>query len=74
MKSAQKKLTILLDYDLYYALQRHAGQGNIGAFIANAVRPHVYSAKTLEDGYRAMAQDTVREREAIEWGERLIAE
>jgi hypothetical protein len=35
-------------------------------FIEDLLRPHVVDT-SLDDGYRAMAADTAREAEAMEW-------
>ncbi|MGS6154445.1 hypothetical protein ACVFZB_23915 [Escherichia coli] len=35
-------------------------------FIEDLLRPHVVDS-SLDDGYRAMAADKVRESEAMEW-------
>jgi len=39
-----KKLTLLIDDDLYEALHKGVGRGNIGRFIADKVRPHLPAA------------------------------
>lgn len=62
----QRKLTIAVDQAVYEGLARSAGRGRISRFIDNLVRPHVMG-EHLEDGYRAMAADAGRERDAAEW-------
>ena len=69
----QKKLTITIDEQVYQGLYRVVGQRHISQFIENLVRPHVLG-KDLEAAYQAMAQDEVREGEALEWAENLIGE
>jgi predicted CopG family antitoxin len=64
----QKKLTITIDEQVYKGLYRVVGQRHISQFIENLVRPHVLD-KDLESAYQAMAQDTAREEEALEWTE-----
>jgi len=67
-----KKITILLDNDVYQGLCEYAGKGNIGKFISRVVRPYVFGKKTLSDGYKKMAKDEKREKEAFVWSENLI--
>ena len=61
-----KKLTISVDEVVYDGLNRIIGRGRISQFIEDLVRPHVLGA-AIEDGYRAMAADEARERNAVEW-------
>lgn len=68
-----KKLTITVDEDVYHGLHAQIGTGRISRFVNDLVRPLVIEA-ALEDGYRAMAADVVREREAEEWSEALIGD
>jgi predicted CopG family antitoxin len=56
----QQKMTITIDREVYDALYRVVGKGNISKFLENLARPHV------------MAADTEREREALEWSNGLI--
>ncbi len=65
-----KKLTITLDEEIYEGLHRVIGRGAISQFIAELVRPHVVGGE-LEVAYAEMADDEVREREALEWAEEL---
>ena len=62
-----RQLTITLPDDVYDELRRRAGQEDVGAYIQQLVSPPVYSEQQLEEEYRAMAADTEREREALEW-------
>ena len=62
-----RTLTITLPDDVYDELRRRAGQDDVGAYIQQLVLPATDSEQELEDGYRAMAADTEREREAFEW-------
>ena len=68
----QKKITISLDEAVVDGLSRLVGRGKISKFIEDLVRPHL-SGSQLDDGYRAMAADTDREKEAQEWLEALAA-
>lgn len=61
-----KKMTITLDEDVYYGLYRMIGRRKISQFIEELVRPHVVD-KILEEGYKAMALDEEREKEAMQW-------
>lgn len=64
----QKKLTITLDERVYNGLHHVVGRRRISRFIESLVRPHVLP-RDLEAGYRQMAEDEEREKEAIEWAE-----
>lgn len=64
---AMKKLTISVSEEFYDGLLKTAGQRKIGAFIENALSDKVATQKNLENGYKAMAQDQEREKEAKEW-------
>jgi predicted CopG family antitoxin len=66
-----KKLTITVDDEVYEGLHRRIGRRRISRFLNNLARPHV-TREGLEEGYRAMAADEEREREAEEWAEALI--
>ena len=74
----QKRLTITLNEVVYEALHQKIGRGNISRFIEALVRPHVVGedilSENLEAGYRAMARDEVREREALAWSEMAVAD
>ena len=61
-----KRMTITLDEAVYEGLCRTIGKRRISQFIEDLVRPHVLDT-ALDDGYRAMAADTAREAEALEW-------
>lgn len=68
-----KKLTITLEEDVYEGLHRVIGRGEISGFIEGLVRPHVID-RDLDEAYRAMAADEVREVEAWEWAEGTLPE
>ena len=65
-----KKLTITVDDEVYAGLHSVIGRRRISRFINYLARPHVL-ASDLAEGYRAMAADEEREREAAEWVEEL---
>ena len=69
-----RKMTITIDEAVYVGLHKVIGRGNISQFLENLARPHVLKEDSLEDGYRAMAADSVRELEAGEWCEGLITD
>jgi hypothetical protein len=50
-----------------------AGRWRISRFLNDLARPHV-TARDLAEGYRAMAADEEREREAAEWVENLAGD
>ena len=64
--SMQKKLTITIAEDVYAGLHQVVGRRKISRFIESLVRPYVMYGD-LQEGYRQMAADTVREAEAREW-------
>jgi predicted CopG family antitoxin len=61
-----KKMTITLDEAVYEGLYRRVGRRKMSQFIEDLLRPHVLDT-SLDDGYRAMATDTQRETEAMQW-------
>ena len=64
-------MTITIDREVYDALYRVVGKGNISKFLENLARPHVLK-EDLTSAYQAMAEDTEREREALAWSNGLI--
>lgn len=62
----QKKLTITVDGQVYEGLHKVIGPRRISRFIEELVRPHV-TEHDLEAAYSEMAQDEVREQQALEW-------
>ncbi len=69
----QKKLTITLDERVYAGLHSVVGKRRISKFIESLVRPHVLR-DDLDAAYKAMAQDEIREAEALEWAEGTIGD
>ena len=61
-----RRMTITLDEEVYEGLYRTVGKRRMSQFIEDLLRPHVVDT-LLDDGYRAMATDTARESEAMEW-------
>jgi predicted CopG family antitoxin len=70
-KTMHKKMTITLDEEVYDALYRVVGKGNISQFLENLARPHVLK-EDLASAYQAMAADHERESEALEWSNGLM--
>jgi len=68
-----KKLTITVDDEVYAGLHSVIGRRRISRFLNDLARPHVLQAE-LAEGYKAMAADEEREREAREWVENLTAD
>jgi len=68
-----KKLTITVDDEVYEGLHAVVGRRRISRFLNNLARPHVMP-RDLVEGYRAMAADEEREREATEWAENLVGD
>ncbi|MFN2400079.1 MAG: addiction module antitoxin [Gemmatimonadaceae bacterium] len=67
----QKKLTIMIDEEVYAGLYRFIGRRKISQFIERLVRPHV-ATQDLAAGYARMAADQTRESEARDWSEALL--
>jgi len=63
-----KKLTITVDDEVYEGLHGLIGRRRISRFLNDLARPHV-TRHGLAEGYRAMARDEAREKEAAEWVE-----
>jgi hypothetical protein len=61
-----KKMTISLDEVVYDGLYRTIGKRRMSQFIEDLLRPHVLDT-ALDAGYKAMAADSEREREAQDW-------
>ena len=66
-----RKLSITVSDDVYSGLYRVVGRGKISRFFEDLARPHVLSPD-IEAAYREMAQDELRESEALEWSEALV--
>ena len=68
--STHTKLTMSASEVVYDGLIRVFGGGRISQYIEDLVRPHVLGM-AIEEGYRAMAADVARERDAVEWVDAL---
>jgi len=68
-----KKLTIMIDEQVYNGLYATVGQRKISQFIENLVKPHVLHQDLLL-AYQEMAQDESREHDADEWSESFIGD
>jgi predicted CopG family antitoxin len=68
-----KKLTIIVEDDGYEGLHKVIGRRRISRFLNDLARPHV-TRRDLAAGYRAVAADEEREREAAEWVENLTGD
>lgn len=69
----RKKLTITVERAVYRGLYKVVGRRHISRFLNDLARPHVVRER-LDEGYRAMAADEEREREAIAWSEGLLGD
>jgi hypothetical protein len=69
----QRKLTITVDDEVSAGLHAVIGRQRISRFLNDLARPHV-TRRDLEEGYRAMAADEAREREAAAWSEGLVGD
>ena len=61
-----KRMTITLVEAVYDGLYRTIGKRQMSQFIEDLVRPYVVS-EALDAGYQAMANDSLREKDANEW-------
>lgn len=68
-----RKLTITVEDEVYTGLHTVVGRRRISRFINDLARPHVVGGD-LAEGYRLMAADEEREREAQAWTEGLIGD
>ncbi len=62
----KKKVTIMLDADVYHGLKQKVGDRGIGNFMSQVVRPHVVHA-SLADSYRELAESEESAIVAKEW-------
>lgn len=69
----KKKVTLMLDEQVYNALRKKVGGRGIGAYLSQLARPLVVKDE-IEAGYKAMAADEVYEAEAKEWIEGTLCE
>jgi len=68
-----KKLTITVEDEVYAGLHSIIGRRRISRFLNDLARPHVLQGE-LAEGYKAMAADEERERDATEWVENLTGD
>lgn len=68
-----RKLTILVDDDVYQGLHSVVGPRRIGRFLNDLARPHV-TESDMDLEYREMAADEEAEAEALEWIEGIISD
>jgi len=68
-----RRLTITLEPEVYDGLHQLIGRRGISRFLNDLARPHVVG-RDMAAGYAAMAADAVREAEATEWCEGLVAD
>ena len=67
----QKKLTLTVDEKVYEGLHKTIGRRKISKFIEELVKPYVIPPN-LESAYSAMANDSKREDESLEWAELIF--
>ncbi len=65
-----KRMTITLDEAVYEGLNRTIGKRRMSQFIEDLLRPLVLDT-SLDESYKAMAADKVREAEAQDWSNAL---
>ena len=69
----QKKLTLTIDEEVYNGLRDVIGPRKISRFIQELVRPHVVK-NDIYAAYKDMADDQVRETEALNWAEGTVGD
>jgi predicted CopG family antitoxin len=69
----QKKLTITVDERVYEGLRIVVGRRRISQFIESLVRPYVIGPD-VELAYQQMAQEELREADALEWAEATVGD
>ena len=69
----QKSMTITLDETVYDGLMNVIGSDKVSGFIENIACPYVIK-DSLTEGYKAMAADAAREKDADEWTNALIGD
>jgi len=69
----RRKLTITVSEEVYNGLYEKIGAGRIGKLLDSLARPHVVD-DGMKRAYQAMAADSAREAEALEWSESLISD
>ena len=66
-------MTITLDESVYEWLYRTVGSRRISRFIEDSLKPYMTDTG-LDEGYKAMALDSTREAEAMEWCNALASD
>jgi hypothetical protein len=69
----RKRLTIILDAEVYQALYQVVGRGKISRYIEDLIRPHLLPETSAEPA-RPQAKPKVREAEALSWMEAALAD
>ncbi len=64
--AAKRKLTIMLDAEVYDGLKNKVGGRGIGAYLSQLARPFVVEDE-IEAGYKALASDVESNKEADGW-------
>lgn len=64
--TSKKKVTLMLDEQVYDALRAKVGGRGIGAYLSKLARPHIVKDE-IEAGYMAMANDKEYNKEADQW-------
>ena len=65
-----RKLTILIDDEVYERLHAAAGRRRVGRYVEQLVRDRLHDE--LDSAYAAMAREEAREREAFDWAEATL--
>jgi hypothetical protein len=68
-----KRMVITINEAVYTSLVRVIGQDKISQFLEDLARSYVMQ-DDLQSAYQAMAADTERESQALEWSNALIGD
>ncbi len=67
MKMPEKrKVTLMLDTDVYHGLKLKVGSRGMGDFMSRIIRPHVVLS-SLEESYRELSRNGESNKISLEW-------
>ena len=69
-RTPKKKVTLMIDADVYHSLKSKAGERGMGVYMSTLVRPFVF-LPDIDKGYKALASDTLAKKESKQWLENI---
>ena len=69
-KTPKKKVTLMIDADVYHSLKNKVGERGMGTYMSTLVRPFVF-LPDIDNGYKALASDTIAKKESKQWLENI---